>query len=1173
MFTANDDSSDNYIYRVEKTDTGYKTIILFHEADVWKGAWDPTHPIEAIGVYENERIQKVYWTDGINSPRVINIMNDEANYKPTSFDFIQPSADLTIGVDKEYGTGMFPSGTIQYFITYYNKHLQQTGIVNSSPVLYLDADGMGSSPEDRCSCSFKLTLSGVDLNFDYVRIYSLIRTSLNSTPTIKKLVDLPITSRELHFTDTGTIGETEDGDLLLYLQNQKFTCSTMVAKDNTLFLGDISFDERQVLTEDVKKYIQEHSKLSFEDKITEGRVSSIIGYNGSLSKSRDAVASFKYDEVYRIGVQFRTEVGTFSAPLFLGDLTNPIKPYVEIGEEKDIIHTSKVKCILNLPTDFPSDYVSARLIMVNPNNNNRRILCQGIVCPTVFNVGDRTKNSPYAQASWTIRNPGDHYRVLPSNTASNAEIQNLDVSTDSLFYKDLNQQKVALNYWYKVFWNDTGYSWVSFRWEIPSRSVSYTEKIEGVGVLQKPEIIQEAYNRSSSELGKYINAAYIPSKEDWLTKTEDHKGESQVSVLSNLSNDEVSKINSAFCVDSSIVTLFSPDKLDSGVYRKHPELKFRIIGYFLYNQDNAEAAYNILSTTPAIDGGKVTNNFNELYSAPLWNSRIVEDNNKLYTFVTYMWHGPTLSGSRTAANKTRESSLESKTFRNTRWVTKANYLSSPWSPTSGTESISLFESNELDIVPIKRSFNMNQDLYYMGNIDTSTICPYSIVVQKDLSGARDILSNSERTEPIRITYKTSPHSVIAFRNTPDGQVILPSIGSISEASEYDGVPIWETGKYIKLKAIVDTYEDRNNLSSLVAGDLVCVKEGYPISKYNGNGAWQSLVIPTGSILYYDKAFYEYSIEEYSIPGYDSPFFRNKVTIKSSLSIVQDKLGVSDTGYPIYIGELYIDSNSDTLYGDHKIPDVLKSHMWVPIGKLQKLMGDSTDLYGEAGDTYYQRWDCLMTYPYTKESINKVIDITSFMVESRTNLDGRYDKRRGNLQDLTVTPQNFNILNEVYSQTDNFFNYRILDEDYYKLHTFANQITWSKEKHSGEEIDTWANITLANTLDMSGDKGRITALKTWNEYLLCFQEKALSQILFNSRVQIPTTDGVPIEISNGYKVDGSRLLSGNIGCSNKWATSTTTTGIYFLDSTTDSLYIFNGQLSNLSEDRGMDWWVR
>lgn len=35
---------------------------------------------------------------------------------------------------------------------------------------------------------------------------------------------------------------------------------------------------------------------------------------------------------------------------------------------------------------------------------------------------------------------------------------------------------------------------------------------------------------------------------------------------------------------------------------------------------------------------------------------------------------------------------------------------------------------------------------------------------------------------------------------------------------------------------------------------------------------------------------------------------------------------------------------------------------------------------------------------------------------------------------------------------------------------------------------------------------------------------------------------------------------------------TATGMYFLDSNTDSIYVFNGELTNLSENKGMDWWV-
>ena len=123
----------------------------------------------------------------------------------------------------------------------------------------------------------------------------------------------------------------------------------------------------------------------------------------------------------------------------------------------------------------------------------------------------------------------------------------------------------------------------------------------------------------------------------------------------------------------------------------------------------------------------------------------------------------------------------------------------------------------------------------------------------------------------------------------------------------------------------------------------------------------------------------------------------------------------------------------------------------------------------------------------------------------------------------MSPRNFNLFNPIYSQHDNFFNYRILDKDYYKLNQFSNVVTWSKEKVLAEEVDTWANITMANTLDLDGSKGKVNALKTFNNEIYCFQDTGISNILFNSRVQIPASDGVPIEISNGYKVDGKRIL--------------------------------------------------
>ena len=132
VFTAGTDGSNNYIYRVEKTEDGYDLIVLFHEESAWSGSWNPDNPIEAIGVYETELVQKVYWVDGINQPRVINITKPELDptlefpyYNKEDFNFT-PALSLNekVKVVKSYGNGEFSSGVIQYAMSYYCKYGQ-----------------------------------------------------------------------------------------------------------------------------------------------------------------------------------------------------------------------------------------------------------------------------------------------------------------------------------------------------------------------------------------------------------------------------------------------------------------------------------------------------------------------------------------------------------------------------------------------------------------------------------------------------------------------------------------------------------------------------------------------------------------------------------------------------------------------------------------------------------------------------------------------------------------------------------------------------------------------------------------------------------------------------------------------------------------------------------------
>ena len=274
---------------------------------------------------------------------------------------------------------------------------------------------------------------------------------------------------------------------------------------------------------------------------------------------------------------------------------------------------------------------------------------------------------------------------------------------------------------------------------------------------------------------------------------------------------------------------------------------------------------------------------------------------------------------------------------------------------------------------------------------------------------------------------------------------------------------------------------------------------------------------------------------------------------------------------LYIAELRRAETPVNRFGG-TTEEALKNNLWIPAGKPSIIKGNVIIDF-TYGDTYYQRYDCLKTYAFTNEDENSIVDIGSFMCETRVNLDGRYDKNRGQSSNLNMSPANFNLINKVYSQKDTFFNYRIYDKSFYYTKQNSSQILWSLQKNNLEDIDTWTNVTLANSLELDRSNGVLKSLQVFNETILAFQDKGISRVLFNSRVQIPTSDGVPIEISNSYKVDGTRTISDTVGCQSSRAITKSPLGLYFIDSNTSSFYLFNGQLSDLGTKCGITTWLK
>lgn len=1156
------------------------------------------HPIECLGIYENENIQKVYWTDGVRQPRVINICHIrysdnylEGNYNEmadTQFDFV-PTLDLkeNITITRDTGSGMFAPGVIQYAFTYYNKYGQESNIFYTSPLKYISFTDRGGSPEDRIANTFTITIENFQKDFDYLRVFSIHRTSINAVPTVKRITDIEIksnTAELVTITDNGKIGDTVDPTELLYIGGEEIIAQTLAQKDNTLFLGNI-FLNRPSISDDIKKVIRMDNESSPDSQTKDGTGIYIArGLEYHYPKNQPSTKSFyfnvptfeyspgfKVGEHYRLGLQFQYKSGKWSEPVFLKDFIGENAyssyPNITINNGNVSITSSYINAFITLSSSvydslIASGYKKVRGVCVFPSFNDRLILTQGLLCPTVYSRSGRKTNTPFAQSSWFLR------PSIPS--------------TDSL-----------------------------------------TDPMAGSG----------EYN----EKGNYATFHHLRQL------PRNNSNSSEDTPKRNAEIEGYSGENIDFYVDQNILTMHSPDiEFDDAFnFFDANDYQLQLVGIANFTAQVSDI--DIQTSSPANND---YNGFNKhitsamniagidagrgIITGGFWNDGILttdgdgnyevvkEDGIKKSTFfLVYPWQktGSLNNDENRASGKgTRTAVLEKKKISNLKFSAFNSYLATGSSTNYNISKPQLFDSDQVSLLrlPITRD---SHDINYYGNIDTSLIAdvrPSAVPTFDSNSydtGHGSNIWNSAQFG-IRMKYKSTRHLVFALSNNGgEDTVILPRfaseynyIGSLSSA-DIQRLMFWETeqgggtdptdsykqiGIYVENRGS-DTIKDyllQHYQSSLGTGVLVLDHTLY--SSIHQDILWrvvnvyrdEGMVVDMDVEQVYDTVgnYYRYySDGTYSYYTSTSAGYLIETTPPSTptsvFSITQGIVSLPSLGginHPyLFIGELKREPRETDFGGNSK--EALSNNLWLPAGEPVDITTGQMHIKFTEGDTWFQRYDCLKTYPFTLEDENSLVEIGSFMCESRVNGDGRYDRNRGQASNIVMSPTNFNLLNKVYSQLNNFFNYRILDDDYYRMNNFSNTITWTKSKNNGEVIDTWTNVTMANTLDLDGQYGKVNALKVFNENVYCFQDDAISNILFNSRVQIPVSDGVPIEIANSGKVDDKRYLSTNIGCVNKWSICNTGSGMYFIDSVSNQLYNISNGFTSVSDTHGMTHW--
>lgn len=244
----------------------------------------------------------IYWTDGVNPPRFINIDNptystlNELNLFPE-----YNTEEVSFTLDKVLSSG----GTLEagsYYLTF--AYIDEDNTLTdyflvTDPISILSSTGYGADEDTPTSKAIKFSLDNLDTEYQSVRISSIKETQVTN------VIDIGIPdSGSIDYVYTGNESDTAGSLDEVVINNPIYeTANALEQHDNSLYLGGLTGKE---LTREQKEDLQEAAINSNITAITKNETDLRFYQNAENAYNN---RSFKRGEVYAFYVSFLKEDG------------------------------------------------------------------------------------------------------------------------------------------------------------------------------------------------------------------------------------------------------------------------------------------------------------------------------------------------------------------------------------------------------------------------------------------------------------------------------------------------------------------------------------------------------------------------------------------------------------------------------------------------------------------------------------------------------------------------------------------------------------------------------------------------------------------------------------------------------------------------------------------------
>ncbi|MBO6233326.1 MAG: hypothetical protein J6N78_04625 [Clostridia bacterium] len=1202
--------------------------------------WKETTRVQCIPYYENTEVQKIYCTTNDNKyPFYFNSadLSDSENFYQKSLFTSELSLNEEVSIYKDVnGYGQFAGGTVQYIFTYALRYGKESAAFYTSCLFYPTDPDKGISPESNVSNTFKIKISNVENDkWDLIKVYSLQRTSQDTAPIAKHVADISINSNvdEYTITDNGLIGETIDPTLLLYLSGNKIKVGTLCQKDNVLFMGDIE------IVNDNNPEIEESSVVTYAYATTDINLSTVPNddyYRSDfqLNQRSDKIKSFKGNERYRFGVQMQDKYGTWSDVVYIGDKTNLIYPKID---DNNILQRVIAKSTVKVKGN---EYKKIRPVIVFPSLSERRVITQGIINPTIVNLEERDSNTMWCQSSWFNRpihnnsyNTSDEWSYLKNTDGSIIEKDffkcTIELYDAGIIGNSNNIRKFMayIDIPLIIDGNTNNYHYTLYTW-------SYDDSLGGA----EAQFREDFSKKFSKNIGDTVNVYQVYNGSGYIVEL--LNGSIYMHIKrgitgSNYFIDTTSSPNATYNVIDEQVYYVEDEKgyadsflLEEGFYGDND------IYYFTIYNLNGKSVLRYAQKLTDSEGSTVNknsllknNHLNSVHNNGLRNeaelSPILHDatDNDLVNKNLFKkdyrinWNCITINSP--------ESELDTEfmlnqSFSNCKFrVVGESQIQSSYSKyTINADNLAYTETGVVN----------NTYLNNYSSKSAKSLRLTSWYIWKDKLKEKDkAIQNDYSYFKIRPFHTEGSISHVEqndnFSNLK--KKILSNLYFCNKTVYYSTIQIQESDLFFN--PLKDLYLDSGtvlNVENLFSSLVNIQNDGI----YFFNPTTDSILLNDNHVYGGNYNMYksynsriEYSTDINGISKYSqdrtnslthvsyksTPHFIVQLPINENVYTLlyssNANLGpVDDTNHLLteewdykyqiklnsnifnntvskfFIGEIYKDIADEDFMGGNS-EAILESHLWLPCGEPVTINNGEAVVKWTEGDTYIQRYDCLKTYAYSQDDTNQINDIVSFLVETRINLDGRYDKNKGLKDNTIVTRETFNKVNTAYTQNNNFFTYTHFNEGNLRLQNYPNGYIWTNTKIPGTITDVWTKPNIATLRYVDGTYGnRITALINYRNNILAFQDSGISLIHFNERTSITDQQGLPLELASSNKVTGSEYLSTSYGSSNYFNICQTPTSgslLYFVSDLMPGIYCMNGSaIENISKSKSIQSFI-